>query len=288
MKIVTLNCTGRIKEKPMRHLFLAIIIALLAGCASGPRIDTTYTSQNQDSRVQFLIIHYTVGDFQRSLNELTVGKVSSHYLVNDSPPTIYRLVDESRRAYHAGVSYWKGNAQLNSASIGIEIVNPGFMETPEGRVWFDYPQPQIDAVIALVKMIVAEHAIKPERILGHSDIAPQRKQDPGPRFPWKQLADAGLIPWPDANRVAQKKTEFEAALPDIDWFQQKLARHGFAVPLNSELDEATVNVLSAFQMKYRPALFDGMPDAETAALLEVLTAPPPVANPDLLSHRESP
>ena len=288
MKIVTLNCTDRIKEKPMRHLLLTIIIALLAGCASGPRIDTTYTSQNQDSRVQFLIIHYTVGDFQRSLNELTVGKVSSHYLVNDSPPTIYRLVDESRRAYHAGISSWKGNTQLNAASIGIEIVNPGFKQTPEGRVWFDYPQPQIDAVIALVKMIVAGHAIKPERILGHSDIAPQRKQDPGPRFPWKQLADAGLIPWPDANLVAQKKTEFEAALPDIDWFQQKLARHGFAVPLNGELDEATVNVLSAFQMKYRPALFDGMPDAETAALLEVLTTPPPAANPDMLSHRESP
>ena len=257
----------------MRNLFLAAVIAVLAGCASGPPIDTRYTSRNQDSRAQFLILHYTVGNFQGALRELTVGSVSSHYLVNDSPPTIYRLVDENRRAYHAGASSWQGQTQLNAASIGIEIVNPGGTTAPAGKVWADFPQPQIDAVIALAKKIVAEHAIKPERILGHSDIAPQRRQDPGPRFPWKQLADAGLIPWPDANRVAQKKNEFEAALPDIDWFQQKLARHGFAVPLNSELDEATVTVLSAFQMKYRPALFDGMPDAETAALLEVLTTP---------------
>ena len=259
----------------MRHLLIATIITLLAGCASGPPIDTRYTSMNQDSRVQYLILHFTVGNFQGALKELTTGSVSSHYLVNDSPPTIYRLVDENRRAYHAGVSSWKGSTQLNAASIGIEIVNAGEKTTPTGKVWTDFPQPQIDAVIALVKKIVAEHAIKPERILGHSDIAPQRRQDPGPRFPWKQLADVGLIPWPDANLVAQKKVEFEATLPDIDWFQQKLARHGFEVPLNGQLDEATVNVLVAFQMKYRPALFDGMPDAETAALLDVLTAVTP-------------
>ena len=266
----------------MRNFFFAslvTLISLLAGCASGPPIDTRFTSRNQDSRAQFLILHYTVGNFQSALRELTVGSVSSHYLVNDSPPTIYRLVDENRRAYHAGASSWQGQTQLNAASIGIEIVNPGATTTPTGKVWAEFPQPQIDAVIALVKKIVAEHAIKPERILGHSDIAPQRRQDPGPRFPWKQLADAGLIPWPDANRVAQKKIEYEAALPDIDWFQQKLARHGFAVPLNSELDEATVTVLSAFQMKYRPALIDGMPDAETAALLEVLTTPASAETP---------
>jgi N-acetylmuramoyl-L-alanine amidase len=258
-------------KKLLPNLLALLLISLLAACASGPPIDNRYVSQNQDSRVQFLIIHYTVGDFPTSLKELTVGNVSSHYLVNDSPPAIYRLVDDSRRAWHAGISYWKGNTQLNSASIGIEIVNPGFKESAEGRIWFDYPQAQIDLVIALVKKIVAEQGIKPERILGHSDIAPQRKQDPGPRFPWKQLADAGLIPWPDAGQVAQKRAAFEQNLPDMDWFQQKLSKHGFAVPLNGELDEATVNVLSAFQMKYRPTLIDGQPDAETAALLEVLT-----------------
>lgn len=256
---------------PMPRLTLLAAISLLAGCAAVPRIDTTYTSVSQDSRAQYLVLHYTQGNFLRSLNTLTVGSVSSHYLVDADPPTIYRLVDENRRAYHAGVSSWQGQTQLNAASIGIEIVNEGYSDTPTGRVWFDYPKPQIDAVIALVKDIVRRHEIRPDRIVGHSDIAPQRKVDPGPRFPWKQLADAGIIPWPDAAMVAQRLPEYEKTLPDVEWFQRRLARHGYAVPFSAALDEATVRVLAAFQMKYRPARFDGVPDAETAAILVVLT-----------------
>ena len=244
---------------------------LLLGCVSGPPIDTSYTSISQDSRVQFLILHYTALDFPRSLKALTEGSVSSHYLVNDNPPTIYRLVNEDSRAWHAGVSYWKGHTQLNASSIGIEIVNPGYQDTPEGRIWFDYPKEQIDAVIELVKMIVAEHGIRPERILGHSDIAPQRKTDPGPKFPWQRLADEGLIPWPDAKLVVQKQMDYERQLPNISWFQEKLSEHGYAVPLHGEHDILTRNVLRAFQMKYRPTRFDGTPDAETAALLDTLT-----------------
>ena len=256
----------------MKKLVCIVMLGLLAGCAT-PYIDKTYTSIGQDSRVQFLILHYTHEDFPTSLKLLTEGQVSSHYLVNNKPPTIYRLVDENRRAYHAGVSYWKGATQLNASSIGIEIVNRGYDDTPVGRVWYEYPQEQIDAVIALVRKIVKHHEIKPERILGHSDIAPGRKVDPGPRFPWKQLADAGLIPWPDANMVAIKKAAFEQQLPDVAWFQQKLNAHGYAVPLNGEFDQRTEEVVSAFQMKYRQARFDGILDAETAALLEVLTTP---------------
>jgi N-acetylmuramoyl-L-alanine amidase len=250
----------------------ACTLALVAGCASGPRIDTSYTSRSQDSRAQFLIIHYTAGALPGSLKWLTEGPVSSHYLVNDNPATIYRLVDDDRRAYHAGVSAWKGNTQLNASSIGIEIVNLGSTPTAAGQQWFDYPQAQIDAVVALVKKIVKEHAIKPERVLAHSDIAPQRKTDPGPRFPWKRLADEGLIQWPDANLVAQRRPDFETQLPDVEWFQRNLAQHGFVVPLHGELDKETRNVLIAFQMKYRPAIFDGTPDAETAALLDVLNS----------------
>ena len=257
----------------MKKILLAIFITVLAGCASGPPIDTSYKSVSQDSRVQFLILHYTAGNFPVSLKTLTEEAVSSHYLVSDNPPTIYRLVDENRRAYHAGVSAWRGNTQLNASSIGIEIVNLGFRDGANGRQWFDYPQEQMDAVIALVKKIVAKHKIKPEHVIGHSDIAPQRKTDPGPLFPWKQLADLGLIQWPDANRVQQKIPEYEAALPETEWFQQKLAKHGFEVPRHGDLDEPTRRVLSAFQMKYRPSKFDGVPDAETAAMLEVLTTP---------------
>ena len=153
----------------------------------------------------------------------------------------------------------------------------GSTRTPEGQIWFDYPQAQIEAVVALVKKIVMEHDIKPDRILAHSDIAPQRKTDPGPRFPWKRLADEGLIRWPDANLVALRRPDFESQLPDVEWFQRSLSRHGFVVPLNGELDKETRNVIIAFQMKYRPANFDGTPDAETAALLDVLTSSSPPA-----------
>ncbi|MCY7387590.1 MAG: N-acetylmuramoyl-L-alanine amidase [Burkholderiales bacterium] len=255
----------------MKKRLFVILLGLLTGCAT-PFIDRTYKAVGQDSRAQFLILHYTHVDFPTSLKLLTEGEVSSHYLVNNSPPTIYQLVDENRRAYHAGVSYWKGATHLNASSIGIEIVNRGYDETPNGRVWYDYPQAQIDQVIALVKKIVKEHDIKPERILGHSDIAPGRKVDPGPRFPWKQLADAGLIPWPDANLVDAKKALHAQQLPDVAWFQQKLDQHGFAVPRNGQLDKRTQDTLSAFQMKYRQSLFDGVPDAETAALLDALTS----------------
>ena len=251
----------------------AIFLASLGGCASGPLIDTTYTARSQDSRARFLIIHYTAGGFAGSLKWLTEGPVSSHYLVNDNPPTIYRLVDDHRRAYHAGVSSWKGNTQLNASSIGIEIVNLGSTRTQDGQQWFDFPVAQIDAVIALVKKIVKEHDITPDRVLAHSDIAPQRKTDPGPRFPWKRLADEGLVRWPDANLVQQRRAGFEAQLPDTEWFQRNLLQHGFEVSLNGEYDKATQNVIAAFQMKYRPTNFDGAPDAETAALLDVLNSP---------------
>jgi N-acetylmuramoyl-L-alanine amidase len=253
----------------MSRLLATLACCLLAACAGGPPIDTSYRSASQDSRVQFLVLHFTSGDFPESLKILTQGRVSSHYLVTAPPVTIHRLVDEGRRAHHAGLSSWRGHTFLNASSIGIEIVNAGFQAHTQD--WQDYPEEQVAAVIELVKDIARRHEIRPQHIVGHSDIAPQRKLDPGPRFPWKRLADAGLIPWPDAAAVAARRAEFEQALPGVAWFQQRLARHGFAVPDHGELDEATRNVLRAFQMKYRPARHDGEPDAETAALLEVLT-----------------
>ena len=250
------------------RVFLLGLAALLAGCASVPPLDDRYASRNQDSRVQYLVLHFTSSDFPSAVKELTVGTVSSHYLV-DTDGTIYRLVPEEKRAWHAGVSSWRGQTQLNAASIGIEIVNRG----PTLGEWQEYPAAQMDAVMQLVQWIVKRHDVKPERVVGHSDIAPQRKVDPGPRFPWKRLADAGLVPWPEEATVAARRPAFEANLPEVSWFQQMLARHGFAVPQNGELDEATVRVLKVFQMKYRPARFDGMPDGETAAILDALVNP---------------
>lgn len=253
----------------MKRSLLVVMSMLLAACATGPTLDRTYTAMSQDSRAQFLIIHFTSEGFGSSLKTLTQGQVSSHYLVNDNPPTIYQLVDETRRAWHAGVSSWKGQTLLNAASIGIEIVNDG--DRVNGT-YADYPKAQIDQVLELSKWIIKRHDIRPDRVLGHSDIAPQRKVDPGPKFPWKRFADEGLIIWPDPARVADKIPGYEATLPDVRWFQWKLGQHGFAVPQAGELDKETRRVISAFQMKYRPAKYDGEPDAETAAILDVLTA----------------
>ena len=254
----------------MRALCLVLLLTLLAGCASGPRVDDRYTATGQNSRVQYIVLHYTSTDLPRSLRLLTGEEVSSHYLIGDTPPTIYRLVDENRRAWHVGDSQWQGRTWLNSTSIGIELVNQGYYEGLAGRSWQPYAPAQIDALIELLEDIMQRHQLPPGSILGHSDVAPQRKVDPGPLFPWKRLADAGLLPWPDAQAVAQQQALFGQSLPSVAWFQQQLQRQGYWVPEHGELDEATRNVLAAFQMKYRQARYDGEPDAETAALLLVL------------------
>ncbi len=261
----------------MRYLLSLLCLILLGGCAGGPPIDRHFSSVSQDSRVRYVILHYTDGDFPRALSILTKGEVSSHYLIEDHPPKIYQLVDENRRAYHAGLSAWKNDAQLNFSSIGIEIVNPGYRDTPEGRVYFPYPPEQISLLIELLQQIVARHHISPDNILGHNEIAPQRKVDPGPLFPWQRLAQAGLIRWPDPAAVAQRQQYFAEQLPDIAWFQQKLVEHGYVLPCSGQLDDATRAMLISFQMKYRPRQFDGTPDAETAAILDVLTSGTPTS-----------
>jgi N-acetylmuramoyl-L-alanine amidase len=269
----------------MKSIFAALALAVLAGCTTTapttPKYDTTYDAVGQSSRARFLVLHYTVANTPASIKILTQQQVSSHYLLTDeAQPKIYRLVDENRAAWHAGNSSWKNFTQLNNSSIGIEIVNAGWKDTPQGRVYAPFPQAQMDALLPLIKDIVARHGIAPENVLGHSDIAPLRKQDPGPQFPWQRLAQEGLILWPDANRVAAVRPAFDALLPDVAWFQRKLATHGFGLVQSGTYDEATRTTLAAFQMKYRPRDISGVADAETAALLEVLTTPantpPPV------------
>lgn len=257
----------------MRVICLALLLCLLAGCTGGPRIDNRYTAIGQSSRVQYIVLHYTSTNLPNSLRLLTEEEVSSHYLIGDTPATIYRLVDENRRAWHAGESQWQGRTWLNASTIGIELVNRGYSDGPNGRQWQPFAPAQIDALVELLKDIMRRHQLPLGSILAHSDVAPQRKVDPGPLFPWKRLADAGLLPWPDAHAVAQQQALFSESLPTVAWFQQQLQRQGYLVPEHGELDEATRNVLAAFQMKYRQTRYDGEPDAETAALLLVLAGP---------------
>jgi N-acetylmuramoyl-L-alanine amidase len=268
----------------MNKRLLPLVAALLLSACAAPPVGMAgarheFISANQDSRVLFLVIHYTEESWPDSQRILTHGansggRVSAHYLVRDEPVQVYQLVDENRRAWQAGASYWAGTQNLNSASIGIEIVNPGDKDLKTGErngQYAPYPPAQIDAVIALVKDIVARHQIKPERVVGHEDIAPDRRRDPGPMFPWHRLYEAGVIPWPDAVQVAAKAAEFGQTLPDIAWAQRKLARYGYLISETGTLDEHTRNVISAFQMKYRPTKYDGELDAETAALIDVAT-----------------
>ncbi|MDG9928120.1 N-acetylmuramoyl-L-alanine amidase [Pseudomonas sp. GD04042] len=254
----------------MKAVALVLSALLLAGCASGLRIDDSLRAQGQSSRVQYIVLHYTSTDLLRSLALLTRGEVSAHYLIDDGSARIYRLVDEDRRAWHAGDSEWQGRTWLNASTIGIELVNQGYYEGPAGRYWQPYGEAQIEALIALLKDLVKRHDLPVDSIIGHSDIAPQRKVDPGPLFPWKRLADAGLIRWPEPAAVAREQARFAAALPEVIWFQEQLHKLGYAVPRTGILDQATRNVLIAFQMKYRPARYDGEPDAESAAILQVL------------------
>mgnify|MGYP001599951100 FL=1 len=256
----------------MKFFALLASLLVLAGCASAPRYDISHPSANYDSRIQFVIVHYTSASLERSLQLLTHGEVSSHYLISDDKnATVYKLMDENQRAWHAGESQWQGRTWLNSSSIGIEIVNPGFKDTPTGRLWYPYSEAQIQGLIALLKDISKRNGISPRHIIGHSDIAPLRKLDPGPLFPWKRLADAGLGLWPNEQAVARQQALFNSGeLPSISWFQGQLAHLGYDTPQTGELDVATRHVLAAFQMHYRPSRFDGTPDAQTAALLLVL------------------
>lgn len=259
-----------------RRVAIALMAAcaLLAGCAGpakGPprlEIDRSVQAQSQNSRVEFVVLHYTSASNERSLELLSRWNVSSHYLITDEPaPRVYQLVDESRRAWHAGVSQWFERTDMNSASIGIEIVNAG----GSGQVWAPYSEAQIETLRLLLADIVERHQIKPHNIVGHSDIAPQRKVDPGPLFPWKKLAEAGLGRWYDEELAARYRAEFErGGLPGVRWVQDQLKRLGYDAPGNGMLDKATKNVVRAFQMHYRPRLYDGIPDAETLAILKSL------------------
>lgn len=251
------------------YAWLALAL-LLTGCSNDLRIDDSHPTVNYDSRVQFVVLHYTAAPLERSLALLTHGEVSAHYLVGDGSATVYRLADERYRTWHAGESEWDGRTWLNSSSIGIEIVNPGYRDTPTGRVWYPYSEAQVKAVLALLKDISTRYRIDPRYIVGHSDIAPLRKLDPGPLFPWQRLAEAGFGRWPDAAAVKRAQQAFELNPPAISWYQDALAKVGYSIVRSGELDVTTRHVLAAFQMHYRPARFDGEPDAETAALLNVL------------------
>ena len=280
--------------KNIPYLTLASVLTAfmtlpLTGCVatSTPRyvIDSeTYQATGKSQRIKTIVLHYTVSDNERSIKTLTTGQVSAHYLILDNDDDkIYSLVDESERAWHAGDSGFAGRTILNDTSIGIEIVNSGIK--PEYRntlkndelqyhpyehfVAFD--ELQIKKVAELVQDIAKRYDISPKNIVGHSDIAPSRKIDPGAKFPWERLYNEyGIGAWYDEfdKQFIINKNEFASAtIPDI---KQEFRNYGYQINDSNEWDKASRDVVYAFQLHFRPQRPTGVMDLETYAILRAL------------------
>jgi len=217
-----------------------------------------------------IVLHYTgMADPASAIVRLcTAGtEVSAHYVVLEDG-NIVQCVRESDRAWHAGASSWAGDTDINSCSIGIEIVNRG-----HDLGYTDFPLRQTAAVIALCKGISIRREIPKHRILGHSDVAPGRKKDPGEKFPWRLLADSGVGLWVEpAPIVKGGKTLLGASGEDVLALQQSLAAFGYGIPLNGLYDTTTMDVITAFQRHYRPDRVDGIADQSTLTTLNDLLA----------------
>ena len=235
----------------------------------------------QNFRQRFIILHYTALDHDRSVRVLTEQSVSSHYLVNDTDDKeIYQLVDENKRAYHAGVSEWRKMTNLNDTSIGIEIVNTGYTADSQGvKTFYDFPEWQVKKVGELVKDLVKRYDIQPQNVIAHSDIAPTRKQDPGPKFPWKRLYDEyGVGMWYDdatkmkyLNQINPEIYPLEANNSTFIFkYQTFLNNFGYGIVPSGTYDNATKRTIEAFQYHFRPQQYDGVMDMETWAILQAL------------------
>ncbi len=225
-------------------------------------------SPNHDARpapVDMLVLHYTgMHSAEEALRRLCdpEAKVSAHYTI-DEAGTVYRHVPENRRAWHAGVSFWAGEENVNGRSIGIELVNPG-----HEFGYIPFSEPQIAALIELAQEILKRHAIPARHVLGHSDVAPARKTDPGELFPWRRLAEEGIGVWPSFSSlghgggVEPRSGETEGGATAL------LSTFGYGVP--PQVDVPLEAVITAFHRHFRPSCIDGVADAECLRILQVL------------------
>lgn len=226
-----------------------------------------------DIAPDMIILHYTgMSTADSALSWLcnVESQVSSHYFVHEDG-RVAQLVPEARRAWHAGKSAWAGREDINSCSIGIEIANTGH---PGGLP--DYPEKQIAAVIELCRDCGQRWSIAPERVLGHSDIAPVRKVDPGEKFPWERLCLEGVGHWVapaplGGGRFFQRG---DSGQP-VEALQSMLSLYGYNIEIDGEFGEKTWGVVSAFQRHFRPSQVDGIADSSTVDTLHrLLTALP--------------
>jgi len=241
---------------------------------------TRYRAKGFNRRVRFLIMHYTAINFSASINALTGPLVSAHYLVPDpSDQTyseagftdlrIFNLVDENERAWHAGVSQWSGRSNLNDTAIGIEIVNLA----TDNNGHFEFPPfnaTQVEAIKELAADILQRYPdIQPTHVLGHSDVSIGRKSDPGAAFPWKELYIAGVGAWYEESTKQKYHSRFCRDLPVKADVVAKLRKYGYETSAVAS-DSAYKQLIRAFQLHFRPQNYDGVLDAETAAIIYAL------------------
>ncbi len=230
-------------------------------------------SPNFDARVSppdMIVLHYTgMRTGAEALARMVdpEAKVSAHYMIEEDGG-LYSLVSEERRAWHAGVSFWKGATDINAASIGVELVNPG-----HEFGYRAFPDAQIDALIELMDDIRSRWTVPESRILGHSDVAPARKQDPGELFPWKRLAQAGHGVWVEPNGAPGAPLAEGDEGAGVFAMQAGLTRIGYDCALSGTFDAQTTTVVRAFQRHWLQTRVDGIADGETRArLVAVLRA----------------
>ena len=223
---------------------------------------------NRKSPPNMVVLHYTgmpTGEGALTRLRDPEAKVSAHYMV-ELDGRVFSLVAEERRAWHAGVSFWKGERDINGCSIGIEIVNAGH----DDGGYHAFPDAQIEAVIALLSDIRGRWEIDDDRILGHSDVSPDRKEDPGELFPWKRLAEAGHGYWVEPDPAPGNALGVGDEGPGVFVLQAGLTRLGYDSAPSGQYDDHTATIVRAFQRHWRPKRVDGVADGETRARLMAL------------------
>ena len=242
--------------------------------ADSPLVTRVHPAINVEKRrggavPRLVILHYTgMSSAEKAIDWLAreESRVSCHYVI-DEQGRITQLVPEKLRAWHAGVSYWQGETDINSCSIGIEIHNPGHSEG-----YPEFPRKQIDAVVALTRDICERHGIPPHGVLGHSDVAISRKIDPGEKFPWGRLARRGIGHWVRPARLNTDDRGFgvgESGV-EIDEARGLLRTYGYDVQAHGAFDEPMRRVVEAFQRHFRPERYDGRLDRSTLSTLRRL------------------
>ena len=240
---------------------------------------STYISRGKEERIKFIILHYTALDNVGSIRELT-GGVSAHFLVLDEDDNkIYSLVPLEQRAWHAGVSAFRGRTNINDTSVGIEIVNDGIAKEYRSDPnpyhpydhYVDYKPIQIEKVAQIIKYVAEKYNIPARNIVAHSDIAPSRKKDPGAKFPWKELYDKYNIgAWYDEADKQEFMDEEKFNATSIREIKDELRKYGYEINRLDEWDKESKDVVYAFQLHFNPKNATGEMDLETFAILKAL------------------